>query len=114
MRTVQREVDVLKERVRAQEVEVEAEEREIRRAANAGEVKERWELGEGTSEGWNWRMEWIRSGVCAGGEGGDQQGAGAEAEAVREGGKVVAGQRGAAVGKTEGMQAGMTMVRHSK
>lgn len=69
---MQREVDEQKERVRAQELEVEAEEEEIRRAAEAGGVKERWELGEGTSEGWNWRMEWIRSGVCAGGEGGNQ------------------------------------------
>ena len=36
---MQKEVDALKERVKAQELEVEAEESEIRRAAEAGEVR---------------------------------------------------------------------------
>ena len=73
---MQREVNVLKERARAQELEVEAEEREIRRAAEAGEVKERWELEEGRSEEGNWRMRWAGLRVYAGEERGKQQGVG--------------------------------------
>ena len=52
MRTVRREVDVLKERVRAQEEEVEAEEAEIRRAAEAGEE---WEA----ETDWRRRMKQV-------------------------------------------------------
>ena len=99
---LQMEVDLLQRRVKAQELEVEAEAAERRRAAEVGEVQERWELGEDAVESWNWGMKRLKANEGGRKEGQEETGAGGEGEAVGRAEVADSELAGAVVAEDEG------------
>ena len=114
---LQMEVDLLQSRVGAQELEAGEEDEERRRAAEVGEVEERWELEEDVGECWNWRMKWLRANEGRRKEGQGQAGAGGEDEVVGVAEVVESEPAEAVVAEDEGELASpkleQVVVRHS-